>query len=487
MNQIGRVASIAASVWHSELADTLGISRRRVTVGTTVAAIAILGLGAGLGVATVTSLDSTMPVDVSRMMVQTAASGALLSATLISLIVTLIAPARSSLDNLICMLPVTNSARLIGPAIPTTLVAFTAGIAMSMPAILVAVRVLTSMAAATVFVGILLLGVILVQILLQAILHVLQSVLTSIFRLPSPIAMTFSGTITLALSLAAFGRQLLSLPRLANSGNPSVELPGIISDLAVGRVPLMNSIMFIAWVGGAFLITLLAGRVRNHKRSAPGKVAFPCDALVRGSKGVLVTQVLIIIRAPQTALALMGGLALLAAVASVPAGNLPAELRIGLAASLPSAGCALVLFGPGRILPWTWVGAATKSERSWWVVPLGMAHVSLAVLVWVALTSIELALGVLEAGDTPSMLERSLLLLGAAALAGMLVPWSETQQLSGSVGLVLAMGLYLATSSLSAQIALISTEAVGMTLTLLFAGVLTGFAVLTAHRLTRTR
>ncbi|MCS5514573.1 hypothetical protein NY537_17680 [Curtobacterium flaccumfaciens pv. betae] len=204
MSQTITVARATALVWMSELAGTFNVSRLRVLLCAAFTVAGILALGLALGLTTVSTLSGQVPAPIAAFMVETAASGALLSAALVTVVLALTAPAGSALDHLLCLLPVTNSARAIGRSLPLTVLTTIGSTALCVPAMLVAGRVL-DLSEATRYVVALLAGVALVEALAQGLLHAVGSLMQSWLRTPFAVSSTISGAVTIGAALVAFG------------------------------------------------------------------------------------------------------------------------------------------------------------------------------------------------------------------------------------------------------------------------------------------
>lgn len=447
MSQATIVARAAALIWVSELAGALSVSRRRVVVCAMSAGGGMLAFGTALGLTTVSTLSDDVPQPIAALMVETATSGALLNAALVTVVLALTAPARSALDHLLCLLPVTNSARAIGRSIPLTVLTTLGSTALCVPAMLVAGRVLDG-GEATRYVCALLAGILLVEALAQTLLHALGSVTRSLLRVPIAVSSTIGGAVSIGAALAAFGPGVIMPSQLGSDDGPAVSIPRLIRNIAINRTPELAWPIFISYFLATIAIVWAASKIPTSKAGPSATTFLPADRILRGRQGPLLSQLLVMIRAPQTWLALAGAICLLAGVTWAIPPAVPAEVRDGLAMGVPSAGCALVLFGPGRILPWAWTGPTLGRRRTWWLTPVAVAHIAVAALSWMGLCSAALALSVVHLDAVPGMAFRASLLLLSAAFAGALVPWSDAQPLSGSVGLLLATGLYVGCSSL---------------------------------------
>ncbi|MBT1679808.1 hypothetical protein [Curtobacterium aurantiacum] len=447
MSQTITVARATALVWMSELAGAFNVSRLRVLLCAAFTVAGILALGLALGLTTVSTLSSQVPAPIAAFMVETAASGALLSAALVTVVLALTAPAGSALDHLLCLLPVTNSARAIGRSLPLTVLTTIGSTALCVPAMLVAGRVL-DLIEATRYVVALLAGVALVEALAQGLLHAVGSLMQSWLRTPFAVSSTISGAVTIGAALVAFGPGVVVPSGLAPDDAPAFSLPRLISDVATSRRPDLAWPVFVSYFVVTIVFVWAVSKISTSKAVPSAFALLPADRILRGPQGPFLSQLLVMIRAPQTSLAIAGAICLLATTAWALPPSVPAEVHDGLAMAVPSAGCALVLFGPGRVLPWAWTGTALGRRRTWWFAPVAVAHVVAAALAWTGLSGAALLLGVVQFDELPGMVFRATLLFLSAALAGALVPWSDTQPMSGSVGLMLTTVLYLGCSSL---------------------------------------
>ncbi|KTR19540.1 hypothetical protein [Curtobacterium citreum] len=484
MRQIGTVARATGLMWLSELAGAFDVSRRRVIVSAVTVGAGALALGTTLGITTISSLHGDIPKSVARLMIETATSGSLLSTALVAVILALTCPARSSLDHLLCLLPVTSSARSIGTSIPMTGIAAIGAVALSMPTVLLVFRILTAVESAR-FLLAFFIAMAVVLALAHSVLHVTARVCRGLLRMPGAVASSVSGAITIGAALATFGPGVISPLSLSGPGQ-SLTLARLTTDVAVAPESPLTWLSLVAVPAVAVAILWASARLPTVKTSPPGRALFPSNRLVGGASGTMIVHLLITIRAPQSFLAIAGALCLLFSAAWTFPSSLPTELRDSLAAAAPTAGCALILFAPGRVLPLNWLGPPLGRTRGWWVLPTSLAHAGTAAVVFTSLTGLAQALGIVRSEDVVSMAFRGALLFSAAAVAGVLVPWSDAQPLSGSVGLVVTTVITLTASTLILWLSETSEQLarlVSVVLTSLFLA----SSALTSQRLTRSR
>jgi hypothetical protein len=471
MRLISTVAHATALIWVAELAETFAVSRRRVVMCVLMAVIALFGLSAALGATTVSTLAGRVPRAIGALIIETAASGALLSSALITVVLAMTAPTRSSLDHLLCLLPVTTSARTAGTQLPLATISMIGSFALCIPAMLVAGRVLAPGEALR-YGCVLVASSILVQALAQCLLHAVGAVAQSQLRISAAVSSTVSGAATIASALIVFGPGVLSPAGDKTGAGPATTLPGLVSDIAVNRRPELSLPIFVGCLVVTIALVCLMSAIPVRKAVPPGVAFFPSDRILRGVRGTYIAHLLVMVRTPQTPTAVAGADLLLAGVAWALPAAAPTELRDGLAMAAPSAGCALVLFGPGRILPWAWAGSALGHHHTWWLTPVVVTHASFAALVWFGFSGAALSLGVIQPDDLVEMSVRAVVLFGSAWLAGLLIPWSAAQPLSGSIALLLATGLYLGCSMLVMYVSQ-DGELLGLLVSASLAGLLT--------------
>jgi len=483
VKQIRTVARTTSLIWIAELAGAFDISRRRVLAGAAAIGASALALGTALGLATVSTLTQQVPEGVARLMIETATSGSLLSTALVTVILGLATPARSSFDHLLCSLPVTRSARSIGTATPAAGLAALGSLALSMPAMLLALHIL-DVAQSSRFLIALFICMSVVVAIAQTILQVVTGVCRRLLRMPGSVASAASGAVAISTALLVFGPGVLAP---ASSGAAAVPtLAGLPADVAVVPGEPLAWVLLGTVAAMTVVIVWAASRLPDVKASPPGRALLPTSRFVGGASGVLAAHLLMLIRAPQTLLTVGGATVFMAAVAWVFPPSLPEFLRSAIAAATPAAGFALVMFAPGRALPTGWIGPPLGKDRRWWVAPAAITHVAAACIVWTVLAGGALWLGLIRVDDLSGMALRGALLFSAAALAGALVPWSDAQPLSGSVALVVTTVLVMASVGLTTHITETS-EQLGLFVTAIITSLLIVGALLAVQSLTRSR
>ncbi|MGN7192458.1 hypothetical protein [Curtobacterium sp. MCBA15_004] len=483
MKQIKTVARTTSLIWIAELAGAFDISRRWVLTGVAAICVSAMALGTALGLATVSTLTQQVPDGIARLMVETATSGSLLSTALVTVILGLATPARSSFDHLLCSLPVTRSARSIGTAIPAAGLAAFGSLALSMPAMLLALHILDVAQSARFLIALFVCMSVVVAIA-QTTLQVVTGACRRLLRMPGAIASAVSGAVAISAALLIFGPGVLSPASTGAAAVPT--LAGLTADVAVVPGDPLAWVLLGTAAATAAVVVWAASRLPDVKASPPGRALLPTSRFVGGPFGVLAAHLLMLIRAPQTLLAVGGATCFLAVVAWAFPPALPEYLRSAIAAATPAAGCAIIMFAPGRALPTAWVGPPLGKDRRWWVAPAAITHVAVACVVWTVLSGGALWLGLIQVDDLAGMALRGALLFSAAALAGALVPWSDAQPLSGSVALVVTTVLVMGSVGLTTHISETS-EQLGLLVTAFITSLLVVAALLAVQNLTRSR
>lgn len=456
MRPVALVASSVLAVWVSDLARSSGVSRRTIRVTATSGAIGMMFFGVVLAFTTTRAVDGDPGADVTALILRTAASGTLLTSALIALVLTLTAPMSTAIDNVLALVPVSPGAIRLGKLAPLLGASFLAAGALALPTVTLAWKLLPPPSAVllTITLGI---AAGLTQILVQCILQAATSALIAC-KLNPLVASTLSGAFVLGAALALHGREVIS-PRPPVLAAPSLHLEDAVLSISTSPSPW-------AWAtltGWAIVVAAVALLVSHLRLAAPASTSLPIlrsvFSLAGRRSGPAVAKALLLLRAPQSFLGLLGMTLAFVAGALVPPTALPAPLGQTLVASAPAAAFTFILFGPGRSLAWSWVGTSATGRSGWWMVPTVTAHFATAVLAATPLLAVALIAGFVAPADLPEFFARASVLFAAALIAGSLIPVSQEQPLSGSIALVLATLVYLVTVQLTGRLTSIGNQA----------------------------
>lgn len=440
MRTVIRVALLSLAVWESDLARMSGAPRPRVRLLATISALAIIVSGAVLAITTTSAVDGSAGPDVIALILRTALSGSFLTSALIALVLTLTAPESTALDNLFALMPVRAGSIRLGKLVPLLGASFLCTGALALPTISLAWKLLPSPSAAllTAAFG---MATVAIQVLVQCVLHAAASALVA-FRFHELVATTISGALVLGVALVLYGRGIVE-PRLPSLAFPSVDLQDAVLGIEMATSPWPWAVL-VLWSGAAATVATIVMRL---PRTAPTGTSIPILRsvvnLADRRKGRTLAKALLLLRAPQTLLGLLGMTIAFVAGMLAPPTLLPPLLGHSLVSSAPVAAFTFVLFGPGRSLAWSWVGSSSTARDRWWVAPMVVAHLAVAVTVMFPLIAVALWTGMISTGDLGDLLARASILFATSLITGALVPVSQEQPLSGSIALVLAVLLYL--------------------------------------------
>ncbi|WP_144759705.1 hypothetical protein [Curtobacterium sp. 9128] len=428
--------------------------------------------GVVLGITTTSAVDGDLSTEVTNLILRTAASGTLLTSALIALVLTLTAPMSTAIDNVFALMPISPGAIRLGKLVPLLGASFLAAGSLALPTVLIAWKLLPASSAVvlTIMLGI---AAGLTQLLVQCALHAATSALV-VCKLNHLVASTVSGAFVLGAALVLYGRGVIS-PQPPNLAAPSLYLEDAVLSVSTAPSPWAWATM-TGWMFVAAAVALLMSRLRA---TTTGGVSIPIlrssFSLAGRHSGPAIGSALLLLRAPQTFLGLLGMTLAFAAGALLPPPILPTPVGQTLVTSAPAAAFTFVLFGPGRSLPWSWMGSSATGRSDWWIVPTVTAHFATSVLAAIPLLSMALIAEFMVPADLPEFFARASVLFAAALIAGSLIPVSQDQPLSGSIALVLATLVYLVSVQLADLVTsnghevwtTTGTLAVGVALTLL--------------------
>ena len=452
MNGLRRVGAVGAAslvLWTREVARLLGTTTRAVRIGASLGVVVAVLFGLALAVVAGQQLTAEVPAELRSSLVRTSFAAAALTAGLVAVVLCVSAPARTALQNLLDLLPVSRAEARIGQLLPVLATGLLYGAALTSTSVVVIVR--TSPGAGAIALGLLAYALLLVAVLLLTVglFSLLQTAGRAGMRLPAPYASTFAGALSIAGVLAATAPDILALPSAGAPGwSPAELLPPRIFARAAVSFDAGSAAAAVVWMLLAALVLWAGSRQRGPEGTRAG------TPLLRGSRplarspwfGRLWVELLVAVRNPQflvTALLLPLGVAGVAALRQVPAAML---IVPALAGALPVLPFVLAVQSVGRTMAVHWVPALAAGPRAPWRWPKALAAATAGACLAVPVLIAVLATGLIPAAQLPDVLLRCLLGLVTALLCGAVVPYSEDQPLSATVGGFLLALLYMSST-----------------------------------------
>lgn len=449
LRRIGAVGAVSLVLWTREVARILGTTTRAVRIGASLGGVVAALFGLALAVVAGQQLTAEVPAELRSSMLRTSFAAAALTAGLVAVVLCVSAPARTALQNLLDLLPVSRAEARIGQLVPVLAAGLLYSAALTSTSVVVIVR--TSPGAGGIALGLVSYVLLLSAVLLLTVglFALLQTAGRAGVRLPAPYASTFAGALSLAVVLAATVPDILAPPSTVVTGwSPAELLPARIFAGAAVSFEIGAASAVAVWMLLAALVLWAGSRQRGPEGARAG------TPVLRGSRplarnawcGRLWLELLVAVRNPQyltTALLLPLGVVAVAALRQAPAAML---IVPALAGALPVLPFVLAVQAVGRTMAVHWVPTLAAGAGAPWRWPKALAAAaagaSLAVPVLIAV----LAIGLIPVSQLPDVLLRCLLGLVAALLCGAVIPYSEEQPLSATVGGFLLALLYMSST-----------------------------------------
>jgi len=449
LRRVGAVGAASLVLWTREVARLLGTTTRAVRIGASLGGVLAALFGLSLALVAGQQLTAEVPAELRSSLVRTSFAAAALTAGLVAVVLCVSAPARTALQNLLDLLPVSRAEARIGQLVPVLAAGLLYSAALTSTSVVVVVR--TGSGPGGIALGLVAYALLLLVALVVTVglFSLLQTAGRSWVRLPAPYAATFAGAVAIAAVLAATAPDILAPPSILAAGwSPAELLPSrIFARAAVSFEPGAAAAAAV-WMLLAALVLWAGSRQRGPEGTRTGApVLRGSRPLVRNAWwGRLWVELLVAVRNPQfltTALLLPLGVAALAALRQVPAAML---IVPALAGALPVLPFVLAVQSVGRTMAVHWVPALAAGGGAPWRWPKALAAATagagLALPVLIAI----LATGLIPVAQLPDILLRCLLGLVTALLCGAVVPYSEDQPLSATVGGFLLALLYMSST-----------------------------------------
>jgi len=150
-------------------------------------------------------------------------------------------------------------------------------------------------------------------------------------------------------------------------------------------------------------------------------------------------EILVLARAPQTAIALVVVLPGMVGLRLAQESGLPQEVFVSVAGAVSVGGMITAGQSLGRTAASHWVGRLATGGTSWWIWPKAAACATVFMAVFLLAVVAALALGVIGITDFGDLALSGTIAFCAALAAGAFLPYSESQALSP--GLTAAVGV----------------------------------------------
>lgn len=452
MNGLRRIAAVGAAslvLWTREVARLLGTTTRAVRIGAALGGVVAALFGLALAVVAGQQLTAEVPEELRSSLVRTSFAAAALTAGLVAVVLCVSAPARTALQNLLDLLPVSRAEARIGQLAPVLGAGLLYSAALTSTSVVVIVR--TSPGAGGIVLGLFAYALLLMAVLLLTVglFSLLQTAGRAGVRLPATYASTFAGVLAVAAVLAATAPDILAPPSAGAAGwSPAELLPSRTFARAAVSFDAGSAAGAAVWMLLAALVLWVGSRQRSPEGTRAGA------PLLRGSRplarnpwfGRLWVELLVAVRNPQflvTALLLPLGVVAVAALRQVPAAML---IVPALAGALPVLPFVLAVQSVGRTMSVHWVPTLAAGSGAPWRWPKALAAASAGSFLAMPVLVAVLATGLIPVEQLPDVLLRCLLGLVTALLCGAVVPYSEDQPLSATVGGFLLALLYMSST-----------------------------------------
>jgi hypothetical protein len=447
--EVREIARVTGTLWVRDSAQVLRTTTRRIRLLAGAAGICTVLFGLALAVMSTSNDLADLPEELRSTVVRTAIAAAVLMVTAVCVVLAAMSPARTSLQNLLDLLPTRRSTARIGQLIPQMLVTSVMGGSLSCLTAAVMAQFVDGAWGVLRVVSIAILTVVIAQSCAMGTVLLLSALATRVLRCPLMYANSGAAVCALAGAVSLWWYELNSVPAISVSGPRRLLLPDALTSLFFGGVDWLTVPVVLGWsvagVAAAVAGSLIGGQARADIRvPVLTRVPMPRRSFIARAWWQFLTAV----RSPQTWIA---GIAMWAMVALVVVLRDPlSELGLGqqLASTVPVAPFLMSLFAVGRTLPTAWLPEHLTARRTAMTASTIAAYTLLASVLSVPGCLVLLSCGLLTPDDLRSVGARALLALAAGLIGGALVPIGEEQPLSvplaGCLTVVLSVGSNLA-------------------------------------------
>lgn len=448
---MGAVARVIVALWVREVARALHATRRQVTAGIVVSTVLTVALGAMLALVAASQVTADIPHELRATILRTSFGGAVLSVGAIAVALSLSAPQRTALQNLLDLLPISRAAARLGQLLPILLVGFVYSVALSSTGIFVLTRAAVTAAEAAAGIATYLMLIAVALVVAVSLFSLLQSA-TALLRLPTQYSAAVAGVLTLSTVLSLTIPDIFAtLPVDPAQSSPADLFPHRAFAAAVASPSVLRWALVIAWIVTA-LAFAWAAAVGYRPEAKPRHYSF-----LRGTRpfgrtpfwGHVWVETLIAIRNPQYVMVVLITPVTITVVWMASLNSSTSIVATSLAGSLTVLPFMLALYAVGRTARFEWIATIATARPRLRIAPKAVAYFAVAIVLAVPAAAACAALGLLPADALGSTVLRWVLATLVALVAGTLVPYSEQQPLSVTVGgFILAVAYLLVSLSI---------------------------------------
>lgn len=429
------VARLSALIWVRELARSTGLTQRGLRGFAIAVGAAAVGWGALVAAMTLSTLGtvSSSPDQVADI-VHSGFSGALLLAGVICSVACLFSPPGTIVAQMLDLLPVSRAAALIGDRAPMAV--GSAGIAalLGFSGFAVAVRTAGSLGAGAAACAALALSILTVTMTWVALFLLVVRLGSAVFHLPAAVSSAIAGGVGLGGAIWAFGGGVFGLD------GPAQALLRALSAIHARPGDLAAWAVVVGCAAGAGVVLLWAASLRPGTSRVGGGSLLRLPLPARRLGALAWYEATVLLRAPYYSLLVVltpiaiGGGAWAGRTLQLPIGALATQ-------TMAMSGALVVAQSFGRTLPLRWITHLTPSPSrlEWPGKALGAAAVHFSITVEALLAG-----WVFDAARLPELvgyLVAASVAYAAALLGGQLIPYSESQGVSGPFTMFMVFAL----------------------------------------------
>jgi hypothetical protein len=445
---VNTVARVTVILWIREVARVLHTTRRHVALGIVASTVLAGALGAMLAIVAASQVTADIPHELRATILRTSFSGSVLSAGAIAVALSLSAPQRTALQNLLDLLPISRGAARLGQLLPILIVGFVYSVALSSTGLVVISRAALTTAEAAVGMTACFILIAVALLLAVSLFSLLQSA-TALIRLPAQYGAAVAGLLTLGTVLSLTVPDIFaSAPAGPGQNLPADLFPHRAFAGAVASPSVLGWTLVIAWIVAA-VASAWAAAVGYRPEAKPHRYR-----LLRGTRplartpfwGDLWMESLIAIRNQQYVLVVCIIPVAIGAVWMASLDSSTAIVATSLAGSLTVLPFMLALYAVGRTARFQWIATMATARRRLHVTPKAVTYFGVALVLAVPTAMAFVALGLLPPDALGSTMLRWVVATFVALVAGTLVPYSEQQPLSATAGGFILAVTYLLVS-----------------------------------------
>lgn len=414
----------------------------------------MLLLGGALSFMLAASVSSELEDEIlasfRHQILQTTLASSMLSTCLLTVILTLVSPARTELQRLLDMLPVNAMDVRIGQLLPSLGLANGASLALSSATIAVAWGSRSNLATFTLTMLSLVVSILTMETLSFG-LVILLTRASRAMKLPSSIATFMAASIVIIFGIAQSAFDILT-PTFRTSESFQWMDALLLNRTWAGLVSNPMSIEYWAGIVAWILVSSVVAVVASRWKAPSAQIEeVPIGRNLRFPRGVLWAsswlKLLLLLRRPQTIMVvgiLPVGIVLVSRLLDAPVTHL---LGVAAAMSLPVMPMFISVYAVGRTRQITWLNRHIVVTMTSWITSKLFAYGAFGVVVGGITLAIEVRLGQLGINAVPNVALHAGTALAAGLLGGSIIPVSDSQPLSTAAASCVSSLLYIAPSS----------------------------------------